>query len=106
MEALQRDSYYKGYIAGYRDGMADASNGKSIHMLEQDLTMLPIEALNLSARAFNCLTRAGCKYISDVVMLSSHKIATMRNLGPKSASEIAHSLDTQGIRYTNWCIYL
>ena len=46
------------------------------------------------------------RYISDVAKLSEQKIATMRNLGTKTASEIARWLDEQGISYSAWCRYL
>lgn len=45
-------------------------------------------------------------YIADVVALSEHSIATMRNLGVKTASEIAHWLQDHEICYSAWRKYL
>ena len=106
MEKAQLDLYSKGYVAGYRAGMEDASRGKTIEMIHQDWVNLPIEALELSTRAYNCLVGAGCVYIADVLALSDQTISTMRNLGKVTASEIAHSLDAIGLRYSRWCNYL
>lgn len=106
MEKTKENLYYKGYIAGYRDGICDAACGKNRVNIENDITRLPIIAMALSSRAQNCLHRAGCTYIADVAALSDYTIATMRNLGAKSASEIACWLDAHGICYTAWSKYL
>ena len=98
--------YQKGYIAGYRDGLKAATQeNANIHFTE-DMPNLPIDALPLSARAKNCLKHSGCSYAADIAKLSEQRIATMRNLGPKSAAEIAQWLDQQGIHYSAWCKYL
>lgn len=106
MQKNQDDHYYKGYIAGYRDGMTDAASGKTAAITESDVINLPIKGMALSTRAYNCLARADCVYIADVAALSEITIATMRNLGPKTASEIAHWLDEHGIRYSAWSRFL
>ena len=106
MKEPQDDLYYKGYVAGYRDGIEDALNGRNTAADEKDILNLPIQAMPLSKRANNCLHLAGCTYIADVTALSEHTIATMRNLGTKTASEIAHWLDAQGICYSAWNKYL
>lgn len=102
----QDDLYRKGYLAGYRDGLKDASNGRTLQMVESDISNLPIQAMNLSSRAYNCLIRAKCEYIGDVISLSENKILTTRTLGAKTASEIADWLDRNGIRYSAWSKYL
>ena len=106
MDNAQRDLYYKGYVTGYRAGIRDGAEGKTLESIEEEVANLPIEALELSARAYNCLTLAGCVYIADVLSLDAHTIGTMRNLGPKTASEIACSLDRRGICCSVWCDYL
>lgn len=106
MEIKTDNQYYKGYIAGYREGIKAAASGKIPN--PEDITVfdLPIKASGLSARACNSLHKAGCTYISDVVKLSEHTIATMRNIGTKTAAEIAHWLDDHGICYSAWSRYL
>lgn len=99
------DPYYRGYIAGYRDGAADAAGGK-IKSIEADLAQLPIHAMALSARANHCLSRADCQTVADVAALSESTIAVMRNMGSKTAAEIARWLDTHGIHGSAWNRYL
>lgn len=106
MKALQTGEYYKGYIAGYRDGVKAARDGVCTEFLNDGVTWLPVLAMELSTRAYNCLIHAGCVYVLDVVMLSPKQIATMRNLGKVSAAEIAHWLDAHGICYSVWSQYL
>ena len=106
MRCIQVDPYYKGYIEGYREGIIDAASGQTTKKIENDITAFPIKAMGLSTRAYHCLQRAGCTHIIDVVTLSEHTIATMRNLGTKTASEIAYWLDRQGICYSAWNKYL
>ena len=99
------DLYYKGYIAGYYDGIAAAKQG-IITENTKDVSYLPIQAMAISSRAKNCLMHSGCIYIKDVSSLSEHAIASMRGLGTKTASEIACWLDDHGIRYSAWHKYL
>ena len=102
----KRNPYYIGYLAGYRDGVRDAVAGKTTLLIESDITKLPITVMHLSVRAHNCLARAKCEFVEDVALLSEHAIITMRNLGPKTAREIAQWLDTHGICYSAWSQYL
>ena len=98
--------YYQGYIAGYRDGIAAASNGEAVHVAENDLASLPIKAMVISSRAYNCLLRSGCIHISDVANISDSTIHHMRNMGNKTAAEIARWLDAHGFHFTAWATYL
>ncbi len=106
MQNSQDYLYYKGYIAGYRDGLKNANECQTLGAIEGDIMNLPIEAMALSARAHNCLYRNGCKYISDVVALSEYTITTARSMGPKTASEIACWLDEHGICYSAWSKFM
>ena len=54
-----------------------------------DITDEPIEALELSVRAYNCLMRAGIRTVGDAIDLANeNSIAQMRNAGKKTVSEI------------------
>lgn len=65
---------------------------------EQTIMEKPIEVLDLSVRSFNCLKRAGCDIIADVVDLNnSGKIYGVRNLGKRSAEEIRSKLKEVGL---------
>ena len=51
-----------------------------------------LSELNLSVRSFNCLKRAGCSTVGDIVMLCSEDdgngLMRVRNLGARSGEEI------------------
>ena len=106
MENKTNDLYYKGFVAGYREGIKAAVSVKIPNTEDVSILDIPIKGSGLSARACNGLNKAGCTYIRDVVKLSEHTIATMRNIGTKTAAEIAHWLDDHGICYSAWCEYL
>ena len=106
MKMPEKDMYYKGYVVGYRDGLKAARNGTITELCDESVTGLPVLAMELSTRANNCLTQAGCEYVLDVAMLSERQIATMRNLGAITAAEIANWLDAHGICYSAWNQYL
>lgn len=106
MEKLQQDAYYKGYIAGYRDGIREASDGNQELEQSKDILGRPIEDLELSTRAYNCLVRAGCVWVSDIAALDAYTVASMRNMGSKTATEIARCLVDHGIRSGVWLAYL
>lgn len=106
MEENIDKQYYKGYLAGYWDGVNDIRRGRLLKPDTDDLMMLPVEAMTVSVRARNCLLRSGCAYICDVVSLEEQAIATMRNLGAKTASEIAQWMIAHGIMHSIWTNYL
>ena len=105
MKETEKDIYYKGYVAGYRAGMLDAANGHTIDS-EYSAGDIPIQAAALSTRAKHCLIFYGCKFLRDAAKLDADTIATMRNLGPKTATEIACYLDSLGICHSAWNAYL
>lgn len=99
--------YSKGYQAGYRSGIADARDGvKAADAADDDILNLPLEGMNLSARAYNCLHYGGYKRIRDIVSLSEEKIWHIKNLGRVSANEIAKALQEHGILHTAWSSFL
>lgn len=103
---MAENQYPKGYMAGYWDGIRDATQGRINENGTEDMLNLPVEIMEISTRAKNCLIRTGCKYISEVTKLGEYEIAIMRNVGTKTAHEIAKWLDDQGIHYSAWCKYL
>jgi len=103
-------SYYKGYCIGYWDGYQAAMEsglsrgfGKRI---ENSVGDLPIEAMEISSRARNCLRNAGCSCVADITALSQETLETMRNLGPRTAREIARWLEKQELLLCAWSRYL
>lgn len=94
--------YSVGYQTGYQDGASDATSGRSRPVASDETLNLPIEQLNLSTRAHNCMVAAQCKRIGDVARLSEEQIATMKSLGKISANDIAQALRKQDVRHTAW----
>jgi len=106
MNNISKESYYKGFIAGYRAGIKAAYSGKIAEPDDVTVLEIPVNGSGLSALACNALHRAGCTYIADVVKATEREISMMRNVGKKTGSEIAHWLDDHGICYSAWSIYL
>ena len=92
MEKSKDSAYFKAYIAGYRDGIADAYSGKIKNPASNDPKDIPVTIMGLSTRACNCLLRAGCNTVADVLSLEEDSVRRMRNLGPVTAAEIAQWL--------------
>jgi DNA-directed RNA polymerase subunit alpha len=58
--------------------------------------LVKIDELNLSARSFNSLDRAGIKYLGEVVLMSEVELKNIKNLGKRSCEEISVKLDELG----------
>ena len=106
MNTKRDENYYKGYLAGYKDGINNAIQGKYPQDTENKFYKLPIAVMQLSTRAYNCLSSVGCVYVGDVSSLKEETISRIRNLGTKTASEIAHWLDEHNICFSAWNKYL
>jgi len=63
--------------------------------------IIKIDDLNLSARSFNSLDRAGLKYLGELVLMSEVEVKNIKNLGKKSYDEIAEKLETLGFPVEN-----
>lgn len=61
-----------------------------------DALRAELEDLDLSVRSYNCLKRAGCQTLGDVVA-KGQGIYKIRNLGKKSAEEIFRKIESYGI---------
>ena len=81
---------------------SDAANGKTYRGVTAKITALPIDALKLSIRAYNCLLRLGCKTIGDCMVLKKEQILNVRNFGVKSRNEIALALQKFDVLDTVW----
>ena len=58
---------------------------------------VPIEQLELSLRAYNCLKRAQILLLSDLSQESQQSLLALRNFGQKSLDEVTKALETYGI---------
>ena len=56
--------------------------------------IIKIEDLNLSARSFNSLDRAGLKFLGELVLMSEVEVKNIKNLGKKSYDEIYDKLES------------
>ncbi|WP_320033646.1 DNA-directed RNA polymerase subunit alpha [Halarcobacter sp.] len=63
--------------------------------------IVKIDDLNLSARSFNSLDRAGLKFLGELVLMSEVEVKNIKNLGKKSFDEIAEKLDYLGFPIEN-----
>ncbi len=58
---------------------------------------IPLEELNLSVRAYNCLKRAQVNSVSDLMCFSYEDLLEIKNFGSKSADEVIEALERIGI---------
>lgn len=65
--------------------------------LTPDKYSMPIEDLNLSMRAYNCLRRSGLITIGQVLEKSEEELLALRNFGRKSYDELREKLDELGL---------
>jgi len=65
--------------------------------LPPDKYAMPIEDLNLSMRAYNCLRRSGLITIAQVLEKSEEELLALRNFGRKSYDELREKLDELGL---------
>jgi DNA-directed RNA polymerase subunit alpha len=63
--------------------------------------IIKIDDLNLSARSFNSLDRAGLKFLGELVLMSEVEVKNIKNLGKKSYDEIAEKLESLGFPVEN-----
>lgn len=59
----------------------------------------PIEELDLSVRAYNCLKRAGHHTLQDLTNMSESEIMKIRNLGKKSLKEVMDKVKELGLKF-------
>ncbi len=59
---------------------------------EDPAGQIPIEELNLSVRAYNCLKRAQINSVADLLEYSQDDLLEIKNFGQKSAEEVIEAL--------------
>lgn len=65
-----------------------------------DILDTPIEELDLSVRASNCLKRASIKTLRDLVSKTEYDLFRVRSMGQKSLEEIIGKLTSMGLSLT------
>lgn len=69
----------------------------SLKGIPVELLLKPIDELELSVRAHNCLINAGIKRIIDLVNLSEDEGLKIKNFGRKSLNEVKESMKSFGL---------
>lgn len=64
-----------------------------------DLLAKPIDVLEFSMRAHNCLAAAGIKRVIDLVSLTEEEAAGIKNFGKKSLDEVKEALQGFGLSF-------
>lgn len=71
-------------------------NQATSNELENTKLLQNITDLNLSARSYNCLEKAGVVYIGELALMSVSELAGLKNLGKKSLDEIKNIMESIG----------
>lgn len=64
-----------------------------------ELLLKPIEELELSVRANNCLLNANVKTVLDLVNLSNDDVLKIKNFGRKSLNEVTEIMEEFGLKF-------
>ncbi len=59
----------------------------------------PIEEIEFSVRAYNCLKRAGIHTVQDLINKKEGEVNKIRNLGKKSLKEVLDKVDEMGLKF-------
>jgi DNA-directed RNA polymerase subunit alpha len=70
--------------------------GATAFQIPQRVYDTPIEDLDLSVRAFNCLKRSGITRVGQVLTMSQDDLLAVRNFGEKSLNELKDTLTARG----------
>jgi len=65
--------------------------------ISEDVYNMPVEQLNLSVRAMNCLRRSGIDTVGELISTDVKDLLSMRNFGRKSKNEIDEKLKALGL---------
>ncbi len=61
---------------------------------------MPVEQLDLSVRAMNCLRRSGITTVGELVSTGKKELLSLRNFGQKSKQEVEERLKTLGLSFS------
>lgn len=84
--------------------LSDISDMTGIMTAKQEDSKLkkletPIDDLDFSVRAYNCLKRANINTLGDLVEKSEFEMMKIRNLGKKSLKEVMDKIKEMGLRF-------
>jgi len=67
--------------------------------ISDDVYNMPVEQLNLSVRAMNCLRRSGINTVGELISTDINDLLSLRNFGQKSKQEIDERLQSMGLSF-------
>ena len=70
--------------------------GATTYAIPPHIYDTPIEELDLSVRAFNCLKRSGITKVGQVLTMTQEDLLAVRNFGEKSLNELKDTLIARG----------
>lgn len=65
--------------------------------IPEDIYNMPVEQMDLSVRAMNCLRRSGINTVGELISTPEKELMSLRNFGQKSKQEIDEKLETLGL---------
>lgn len=79
--------------------VSDAEQKKKVFRatIPEDIYNMPIEQLNFSVRALNCLKRGDINTVGELVTMSEEEVSSLRNFGSKSRKEVEDKLKEMGL---------
>src|SRR5207237_6748251 len=83
-------------VVGKQGGRTEKVTSGAV-AIPQRLYEMPIEDLNLSVRAYNCLKRAGITKVGQILEMSEDDLLGVRNFGRKSLDELRERLAAHGL---------
>jgi DNA-directed RNA polymerase subunit alpha len=87
-----------GYIQGDENELVAAEpRGKHQIPIPPRIYDMPIEELDLTVRAYNCLKRSGITKVGQILSMSEEDLLAVRNFGEKSLNELKDSLKERGL---------
>ena len=67
--------------------------------ISDDVYNMPVEQMNLSVRAINCLRRSGINTVGELISTDISELLSLRNFGQKSKNEIDDRLKELGLSF-------
>jgi DNA-directed RNA polymerase subunit alpha len=77
------------------ESLDNMTSKKETDTKQRDLKIIPLEELNLSARAYNGLKRAQINLIGELLNYSLKDLREIKNFGQKSVQEVLEALETR-----------
>jgi DNA-directed RNA polymerase subunit alpha len=69
--------------------------------IPKDLFNMPMEQLDLSVRAMNCLRRSGITTVGELISTGGKELLALRNFGEKSKQEVEERLKALGLTFSH-----